>query len=346
LEQIHFGAKQVVFLAEDAAFSPEKGLYDFAISSFYFDKKRGISEFNDIEIHTKQDVKEQSKQLDFSKPLFNGRIDILSIVGIHSDALIYNHNIHAEKVLINQGDFSLFKNDSKRKDKSKLKPMISELINNIGVSMKIDTVKLLNTALDIRLFRQEKNREAVITLAPLNLIATQVSNYPEFKEPMNIQTQAKLMESGMLTLNMAYDMNDTTENSHVFWGAISTMELKRWNGVLANFTNISMREGLLDNLTFEGKIKGDEVEGTLSFFYSDLVVELYRDEQFTKKRKLLSVLARLGYHTSNTVETKRAVVPFYAKRDKWQGNLTLLIAGILDGVLTTVLTNLGEKVID
>jgi hypothetical protein len=343
LDQIHFSAKQAFFLAEDAAFTPENGLYDFAITKFYFDKRRGLSEFKDIEIHTKQDVKEQSKQLNYSKALFNARIDMLSILGIHTDALIYNGNIHADQVLINQGYFSLFKNDSKLKDKSKAKPMISELINNIGVSMKIDTVKLLNTAMDIRLFKQERNREAIITLAPLNLTATQISNYPEFKKPMSIQAQARLMNAGALTLNMAYDMNDTADNSHVFYGTISTMELNRWNGVLANFTNISMRQGLLEKLTFEGKIKGDEVTGNLSFFYSDLAVELYSDEH-AKKRKLLSVIARLGYHKSNTPETKRAVVPFYAKRDKWQGNLTLLISGVLDGVLTTVLTDAGEKV--
>ena len=193
-------------------------------------------------------------------------------------------------------------------------------------------------------FYKEKSSESKMTGTPyftnINAVISNVTNIPsKIKQDNLLHLKAQTLFLGTSPLNTEWLLPLSLQSSMcTIRGNLGQMNAKILNQITEPLAMASVKKGEINKLTFDFKCNDSESEGTTTFLYNDLTIEvLKKDNDELKKKGLVSFLANALIRNDNPVNNTTYTGQIDFKREIDKSFFNLLWKSIFDGVKKTVL---------
>ncbi len=219
-------------------------------------------------------------------------------------------------------------------DDERIKPLYSEMIRELGVKVKFDTIEVS----DSRLVYQEKVDEdrppGELSFSNIDANIENITNlnmgredFPETK----ISVNALFMDQAQLTLNLYFDIKNQMDEFHVS-GNLSEIKSEEINQFLTPAMNIEA-EGRIESLAYNFYGNKNEAKGDMQLSYRDFKVNILNEGE-RERKSLLSRLANLIIK-NDVIDEDVEQEEINTTRDKTKSFWNFLWLCIRDGALKT-----------
>lgn len=322
-------------------FEPTGGNFKYGIDSLYinYDTEEFLAE--NIAFKAKKNIETISKEKDDQKI-----VPVFTIGEIYSSTMnyknyFYNDTIKIDSLNISKAKVLLYQNKTTNKDFSVKKSALSKTINNIKLPISVNKLTINDTDLNFDLKTNEEQTTTSINFAKLKII---ISNFSTFvKDTLRVEAFTKFQNEGNLHLKLKILFQDTINFKQYFEGSLTNIKMESLSNIVEGFAPIKIIDGKIHQLYFKGIANENNSNGIAVFKYSDLKVEVLNNHH--KKSRFLSVLGNSVVHSNNpNMKGELHTADFYFEKKEWQDQTALIINGVLDGVIKSILiTPLQQK---
>lgn len=287
--------------AADFAFSiqtikrrDEMKLYDFSIGQTRYSSKNNRFTAIDLQVNPILTKEQFNRQSGVQADYYSGRID--SIVIGHPDIRRwFEKGVLAGRLMSANGlNFDIYRDKRLPFDESRRPKMLQDMIKEIPYPIRIDSLKLINSAISYTeqpLLGDTPGKITFnhinVTLKPFTNMVNANSRMPDF----NIRGSASILDQGKLNIQMNYLMNHP-DNQFTASGILEPFNMEVLNPVLEPLALVSIRSGKVDQFRFSMVADQKQATGQLFFGYDDLRISvLALKDGNTKEAKFASFLA-------------------------------------------------------
>ena len=174
----------------------------------------------------------------------------------------------------------------------------------------------------------------------INAVISNVTNIPsKIKQDDFLHLKAQALFLGTTPLNTEWLLPLSLQSSMcTIRGNLGQMNAKILNQITEPLAMASVKKGEINKLTFDFKCNDYKSEGTTTFLYNDLTIEvLKKDNDELKKKGLVSFLANALIRNDNPANNTTYTGQIDFKREIDKSFFNLLWKSIFDGVKKTVL---------
>ena len=275
---------------------------------------------------------------------------ITDLMGVHADSLTLSGfrlleqmregAYRANTVLLFGGTFDIYHDKSIPDGPYKRKPLPSEAIQGLGVTIGVDTLRAVRC--EVRYSERAKRTDDYGTLAftDIDALLTGLSNAPDTAPPdLHLHGNARIMGHGQAMLDLRMPMRsadqELTINAH-----LEDLPASYLNRMTDNLVHVNATSGHIHlvDMRMNGDDKG--ASGTMDMRYEDLHMEL---NSSVEHAGLLSTVANMIVRTQNMPQQKGYRVGRFTiqrRQDSSVFNYLWLAvkAGCMDVVLPTSVT--------
>jgi hypothetical protein len=316
------------------SFEPIGGNFKYGIDSLYinYDTEEFLAE--NIAFKAKKNIETISKEKDDQKivPVFN-------IGKIYSNTMnyknyFYNDTIKIDSLNISKAKVLLYQNKTTNKDFSVKKSALSKTINNIKLPISINKLTIDDTDLKFDLKTTEEQKVTSINFSNLKIIISKFSTF--VKDTLKVEAFTKFQNEGNLHLKLKIPFQDTINFKQYFEGSLTNIKMQSLSNIVEGFAPIKIIDGKIHQLYFKGIANENNSNGIAILKYNDLKVEVLNNHH--KKSNFLSVVGNTVVHSNNpNMKGELHTADFYFEKKQWQDQTALIINGILDGVIKSIL---------
>ena len=227
--------------------------------------------------------------------------------------------------------------------KDRLLPV--DLIQKMRVPLSVGEVNVLNGTITYSEKHKKSREEGTFTLNNIEAIITNISNSTlNENDTLSLTMTALLMNEAPLNLNLKESYSDSL-STFVLTGAIGATDLTILNPVLVPLSNMKLRSGKMDSLSFKVVAREDLALGTMNMHYSKLRIRLIKagnPDESTLAQKAASFLANTFLIKSNN--TRRTGV-MYWKRSPKQSFVNYIVKMTMSGITSSVGVKKNRKLL-
>ena len=252
---------------------------------------------------------------------------------------IDNKDIYAKTIKIDNANLYVFK-DMKLEPDIKKRPVdpwlhLNKLKNNVYVSKII----LANSRLEYEQNSKKSAKTGSVFLNNIDGTITNVTNDTTVLINNNIlgmKLKAKLQGTSLLKVSFKFPLTDTT-GSYSFAGSLATFELKDLNPFIENIYFVSVRDGIINKMTFFVDVNSVEAEGKMHLFYNKLNIKVI-DETSSSSKGFFTFFANTVLPSSNPKRKlgKIRQGKIYTKKIAYKPVFNLWVKAIVSGASATV----------
>ncbi|WP_200975342.1 DUF748 domain-containing protein [Echinicola sp. 20G] len=279
---IHFNEYRNEIITKNLTFSKEKR--SLSIDSIRLDNKWGKYKYvNDFRLETDWVELEKGS---------------LELVNMNYDAYFRDGIIEAEKLLAKDIKIAVFRDKRKADNTQKRPKMIHKIIGGIPKDLHVDMIKMENGYVS---YEERPDNEAPIAgqiyFDQIDAEIINITNIPKMLDmhsELNLKANARIMGKGNVDLNVTYFLQDST-GGFTMNGHVKNLDLTAINPMLRPATQVEVRSGVIDDLSFD--IKGNDIEGTgdLIMKYHNLAIDI-RGKSYGKGQ---NVFQKIGSFLTN-----------------------------------------------
>jgi hypothetical protein len=319
----------------------------FKVSEIDFDTNAQQLKMNSLSLIYPNGLEKASSEKEAQVDLIEFKLDSLVLSGIEATSNLYSDlNVRGSKLELNGLLLEDFRNKNLSRPPDEYKPLFQGLLQKINFPLKLDTLKLTNTAIIYGEMVAGKNEKWQFRLDNLNGNFVNISTIPEFQDAyghLNGKFTGKIKGSGNLDfdLKIPYDRDEFDMNINFI-----SFPLTKINEILKPIMNGEIISGNLAKLNL--KIHADSIGSTnqFQFDYDDLKIELFQ-KGTEKKNKLTSTLANIALNTSNLPSEKRYLTADYTTvRNQYRGPFNLIWKSTKDGIMQIVPGGLAREILN
>lgn len=253
----------------------------------------------------------------------------------------FTNRLHIPSVAISGMKIDLAVNPN-RDFEDQNRPLVSKRIREIKSIMSIDTLRVFNSKVDLKILIKEDREPGQMSIDRMNLTVLNITNDPEqlAKNPwMEMHMTARNQRQGLIDLHFAFNIPDKRD-LFTAKGKLEGIDFEKFNSITKEPIDISFEKGRLHKVTFDITGNNKTATGIVHFDYEDLhVLLLQADEKEGESKghffkKMLSGLINGAIKTENLVDKKNykyANVTIDKPLNK--GHIGYILDVISDGVL-------------
>jgi len=261
----------------------------------------------------------------------------------------FTDRLHIPSISVSGLDMDLAVNPNKDFENSK-RPLLSKRIREIKFPLTIDTLRIDQSRIDLKLLLSEDRAPGLLTFDRINATVLNLTNDPKnlTKDPwMLVHVTARNQKQGLLDINFAFHIADKRD-SFKAKGKIEAIDFAKFNAITKEPMDMSFENGHLYRLSFDIKGNNDSAHGIVHFDYEDLQVLLLQasDKEVESKghflKRVMSGLLNGLLKTENMVDKnnyKYAVINIEKGPNK--GQVGYILDVLSDGIIQ-ITTRRGE----
>lgn len=272
-------------------------------------KKKNLS-LTDFRIVPKFSKKEFDRRLSVEKDRYE--LDIKNINISYLDWGFLNDTLQIKSQLteINDANFSIYRNKLLPDDPS-IKPLYSQIIRDLGVKIKFDSIQLKNSQIIYEEQTKPERPPATLKFSQINSRMSNVTNIgmdsPDFPQT-KIDIEASFMNESPLKLNWEFYVNDLQDNFRMY-GELETIAASAVNPYLRPARKIEL-QGMIQSLYYNFYGDEEDATGDMRMQFKDFKVEIL-EKNGSGKKGFLS-----------------GIVNFFINNDATKGNLEITDIGV------------------
>lgn len=235
---------------------------------------------------------EFQRQIPYEKDHFYADIDSIQIKQldwqVENDSLILKNPLTE----IFSANLKVYR-DKLQPDDTRQKPMYSQMIRELPVKVKFDTIRLRNTSI---LYEERMHEDREPGEIEFKQLAASVYNFTnigmdtqDFPQT-RVDVQTRFMGQAPLKVNWSFDVRNTADYFNIS-GNMGTIGYEQMNRFMKPAMNVETK-GNIDSMEFDFSGNRNEAEGEMKLVYKDFKVEVLRSDG-SRKNKVLSALANL-----------------------------------------------------
>lgn len=319
----------------------ENKLFNIGIGPFVLDKGKRSASIGNISFMPKmseaQFVKTRKVQEDYIQ--FESRN--IAIRDINLEEAFSKQSIHAAEVSL-QPTIKIFNDRTlPRNTKSKMASDPALLIRNLPFPVQINKLEIRNGNLSYRERGMISGKQGTLLFQNLNATITNISNIPEVynAQPlMRLKASTLFMGKSPFTTSWIIPLNKSN-GPFSLSGKIGSIEGKQLNTVLEPLAMISLKEGTINDFSFESNGDQGNVQTKATFLYSGLNLNLLKkenDKAALQRKGAMSFLANIfiSDRNPNDGKVRQNVVDF--KRDSSRSFFYLVSQSFFLGIKKTI----------
>lgn len=219
-------------------------------------------------------------------------------------------------------------------DDERIKPMYSELIRELGVKIKFDTIDINESRLTYQEKVDEERPPGELSFSNIEANIENLTNFNMSREDFpetNISATALFMDQARLSLNLDFDVRNQMDEFHVS-GNLAEISADDINSFLIPAMNIEA-EGRIESMAYNFYGNRNEAKGDMQLAYRDFKVNILKEGE-KERKSLLSRLANLIIK-NDAVNEDVEQEEINTTRDKTKSFWNFLWLCIRDGALKT-----------
>ncbi|RLD71109.1 MAG: hypothetical protein DRJ10_19715, partial [Bacteroidetes bacterium] len=314
--------------------------YMMETGHFRFNSEEKLLEIDSIKLIPKYTIPEFNKMITEEKAYLKIKANLLQISGIDIDSIRNTRKFYFDKISLNDPVIITYK-DKRLKDPAyKYKKLLSQLIREIPVDFKIDTINVKNGHIKVQSIGdkvpQTKPGEITFNSVYLNVYSfTNDSLFLEKRPIMGIYFNSRFM--GVANLNAQISIPIFNKNnSFKVKGKLAEMDATVLNDFLNKTLLVSIKTGKIKNIDFEFKADNDSAIGYVDISYQNLKIDVKSNKDPGKSMKFINALINTVAKTDNIKGTPNFSRGFIAyKRDYNKKFISYLWLSLQNGMLNT-----------
>ena len=158
--------------------------------------------------------------------------------------------------------------------------------------IKIDTVNINNSYIGVELLGANSMETGYFDITRLNGTITGLSNDKELIDnglTTKLKARGLIMDEGLLTASFRFPLN-SKYGDYFYGGKLNSMEMAAFNPLLENLFFVSIRDGIIDSMSFNISANEDYAEGKMKFGYNNLKFDIRN-----KKKTDSLIVAKRGF---------------------------------------------------
>ncbi|MEQ8624575.1 MAG: hypothetical protein RJQ00_06970 [Vicingaceae bacterium] len=225
----------------------------------------------------------------------NATIDSLHL-SLDWNLLQNKQQIHSDKLIINQLEYSslINKNYPKKEHKEKLLP--HQMIQQLNLSMTLDSILIINSRFEYNETKKGRNDRGVIYFTEFNATIENITNDSASlatNNQMKATIETKLMSQSVMAVIIDYNLA-SAEGNHRIHGNLANFDLTNLNKVFMPLALIRFEEGHLTKMDFNYYLNSTFSEGTLDFYYENLNISVFNDKKENNPQIIDKVISGLA----------------------------------------------------
>jgi hypothetical protein len=297
------------------------------------------------------DPKIFEKTFPYRKEYISFSSDSITGVGIDWHNFFDKGELQAHKLVVNQPELSVFVNKQKPRNPKAKKLMFNQQIKNWKMPLVLDTLLFRNAEIKIEEVPEKPfYKNGILKFSQFNIDVYNLSNQSDQLEKFpiaQIHAKGKIMGGGDFKLYLTQNLADEN-GAFEMQGQLGKMELSSLNGILEAETQVSIKEGLLQDLSFQVHGNSYSGKGELIARYNDLSIAILGENEASENhlmRQIKSLLANTFLVKSNNPTKRGDLVkgPIYYERNSQNSNINYWWRLILSGIKSTLEGQSEEK---
>lgn len=286
----------------------------------------------------------------FETNRFELTIPQVTITGFDIRSVMVKNELRVERILFENFSLNVFRDKNPPRDPSHFPSLPQLALQRAHLNIKIDSVSIRNAFIEYEQLSEKTQKTGNISFekidAEFNNITNDSIRYQQ-NARATLQVSTRLMGISQLTVYAVFNL--TNQNGdHWIRGSLGKLDLTALNKVLEPLTAVSIRSGVLNQLSFNVRLKNDVSDGEVTFLYSDLKIDklnkdhlLDRDFDNTIKSLLANTFIIKKSNPSGGRDARVGTVHF--KRAKEKAIFDFWLKSVLDGMKFTVLNGNDNK---
>lgn len=280
------------------------------------------------------------KKFTYRTSLFSGSFGTMNLVGLNFDSLIHKGTILIDEMVLDKVSANIFTDQRKPIDKNKFPGYPGQQIKAIPIPLFIKQLKATN----VNLANKEQKPDGSFGRANINRATLTVKNITTFptNERLTVNADAYIENKAHANVTLSFDY---TQPQFAINGIIQRFNLPDLNPLLQSYTPGKIEQGVLDKMTFSGNVYRTNANGTMTFLYHDLKVDLVLKNKAEWMSSALAFAANTYLDESNpgAANLPPRVVQYHVERDMNKGFVNILIKSVLGGLKETMIMSKENK---
>lgn len=339
-EAIRFKSGQ--FTLKRPAFDFPDGFYSLKAGAVRFSKSKASLSFDSFELIPKYKRYQFSKKKGYRTDRLWLKADKIIFEKINFSDFFNEQRFCSGLLTVKNPQLDIFRDKRMPRIRApKKKKFPQQLLRELKFKLKIDNMKISDGNIGYTERTPMSRKPGKLFFAGIQADLKNITNYPELlkkKTSAVLTAAAKVMGKGDLRVTITIPINDK-RNGFAFAGHLGKMDMRVFNPMLENSTNLRVNRGTVRSLDFSAGADNDLARGEVTFLYRNLKVSMLKrkSEYERKKRTLVSFLANIIIHEDNPKTGKPARVgKIFFKREEPVPFFGYMWKSLLTGIQSSI----------
>jgi hypothetical protein len=271
---------------------------------------------------------------------FVGKIAHLKVDNIAFDSLIYKNKLIIGEIYVDSLSALLFKDNTKPVDEKHLPVYLGQTVDSIPIPLQIGQVKVSNA----NLVSHEIKHDSIPAEAHVNRLTAVVTGISNLSPnvPLAINGEAWLEDKVAFKAYMEFNYHQPTFSYNASFGKFEFKDLDR---LIEDYAPAKSGGGIVDKIELKGKATTTHADGTMTFLYHNLGIDIELEEKAKWKNAILSFVANTAVADSNPISENLPpkIVNYHVERDMNKGFVNVIIRSALSGLKETIFMSSENK---
>lgn len=329
------------------AYNTPDSIYRLSLGSIAVSSRTSTLSLDSVVVTPLTTREEFFRKLGYQTDHFNISIAGISLQGIDIPAILLNNYLHTNLVTVKGLKANVYR-DKRQPLRPGFRPsMPQEALRKLKQLILIDSIKIED---GYAMYEEQVGEEpGKIFFDKISGVITNLTTDSTIWKDrvLEINGSAMVMGKGHLQATLILPVYEKN-NAFTFYGTVGSFDLTAVNPMLTKLAPAKILNGRLDKLVISPVRATDDVSrGTLEFRYSDLNVEIEKQDERTWtgiKTGVLNMAANTYVVNSNPPKNgklKTGIILF--NRDKSKGIINFLWKSVFSGIKSTVGINTKEQ---
>lgn len=273
------------------------------------------------------------KNIRYQHTDFSAAIGTLNMVNVNFDSLILNHKLFIDKIILDSVSASIYKDNTKEVEKSRIPEYFGQQILSIPIPLLIKQMEVK----DVNLTNTERKRDSSYAKVNVNRGTVTIKNITNIltDDALTMNIEAYLENKVRFNVNLGFSYQQPKFSLEGIFGKFNLTDL---NPVIQAYTPAKVNKGVADKIEFSGTVNWTNSVGTMKFLYHDLDVDMQLQNKAKWKSSVGAFAANAYLPAGNpaSADLPPRIVHYNAERNMNKGFINIIIRSALAGLKETV----------
>lgn len=275
------------------SFFDKKGFYDIKLENIIYDDENWSFTLNNLSISPLLSKKEFAKKNPFQIDRFDGNVKQIIITHIDVPLLLDEGVLAIEDISVNNANFEIYRDKNHPFKTTNTPKLPQQAIRSIKQKLEINSIDINNVTVVYTETAEGVNKPGKIEFKNATAHISNFGNTKDWISSKEMKINAETYVYGKGKLNAQFNF-PLSSNTFYFSGQLAKTQMSIFNEMTINAAGVKVKEGTIDNMSFDVVATSTKATGNLDLYYHDLRIALLKEEDENgqvKEKKMLNFLA-------------------------------------------------------